>query len=203
MSYARVRSVVGWLMLLVGIAVFAIRLQHPGPYDVPEGGNLLAAVLSLLLGIWLIGQWLEGHRVGGLLNVVALGGALPVLFFTLYAVLAEVEEVVVLRAPDRDGVQQDLRLWVVDIEGVPWANMRQWKADEHGLDGAEVVLLRGGEEHCVETRVFADPDSANRIHHLRHEVYAVQRLATAIRMFGEDAAPDTVAVRLGPCEGRR
>jgi hypothetical protein len=44
--------VVGWLMLVVGLSVFAIRLQHAGPYAFPRGGNLLAGVLALLIGGW-------------------------------------------------------------------------------------------------------------------------------------------------------
>ena len=40
-------------MLLVGLSVFLIRVQHAGPYALPEGGNLLAGTLALLLGGWL------------------------------------------------------------------------------------------------------------------------------------------------------
>ena len=52
-SPSRVQRVAGWLVLLVGVSVFVIRLQHAGPYTFPCGGNLLGAVLALLLGGWL------------------------------------------------------------------------------------------------------------------------------------------------------
>ena len=50
-SSSRLQSIVGWLMLLVGISVFAIRLQHAGPYALPEGGNLLGGVLASALSL--------------------------------------------------------------------------------------------------------------------------------------------------------
>ena len=57
------QRIVGWLMLLVGVSVFAIRLQHAGPYALPGGGNLIAGVLALLLGGWLVRGWLGAHRL--------------------------------------------------------------------------------------------------------------------------------------------
>ncbi len=199
MRLAKLRSVSGWLLLLVGISVFAIRLQHPGPYAAPGGGNLLSGVLALVFGIWLIGQWQVRGHLGTLLLVGVLLAAPVVLFFALYATLAELEEVVMLRAPDRAGVVQDLRLWVVDHDAAVWVTMPAWKAREHGLDGAEVEFVRGGEASCVVTKVFSDREVADRIFQLRYERYRVQRLATAIGIFGRAANPGAVTVRLDPC----
>jgi uncharacterized membrane protein YiaA len=52
-----IRSGVGCGMLLVGVCVFAIRLQHAGAYALPQKGNLLAGVLALLLGTLLARPW--------------------------------------------------------------------------------------------------------------------------------------------------
>jgi hypothetical protein len=183
----------------LGISVFAIRLQQPGPYAVPGGGNLLSGVLALVLGIWLIGQWLGGSRLGSAINAAVLLAAPAVLFFALYATLAELEEVVVLRAPDREGVVQELRLWVVDHEGVAWVTMPAWKADEHGLDGAQVELVREGRRGCVRPRVLRDRETVDRIFRLRYDRYWVQRLATAVGVFGRSARPGVVTLQLEAC----
>ena len=55
------RRVFGWLLLGVGASVFAIRMQHAGPYPFPGGGNLLGGVLALLLGSWLVRPWFQSH----------------------------------------------------------------------------------------------------------------------------------------------
>ena len=195
------RSVMGWLLLVVGAGVFAIRLQHEGPYGFPQQGNLLAAVLALVGGAWLVGPWTRSAQAR-VPNALVLLGSPVVLFFALYAVLAEVEEVIVVRAPDLRGETQDLRLWVVDVDGSPWATMPSWKADDHGLDGGRVEMLRAGEISCVVGARYEDRETVNRIHRARHEIYAVQRLATVIGIFGEQAAPDVVAVRFDPCPVR-
>jgi hypothetical protein len=57
----------GWLLLLVGLSVFAVRLQHA----VPAGGTLTSALLSLGLGTWFVGQWVGGNRPGRVLNIGA------------------------------------------------------------------------------------------------------------------------------------
>ena len=61
-------------MLLVGLSVFVIRVQHAGPYALPEDGNLLAGTLALLLGGWLVRPWLGAHRLAGLGDDAALEG---------------------------------------------------------------------------------------------------------------------------------
>ena len=44
-----------------------------------------------------------------------------------------------------------------------------------------------------------DRADVDRTHRLRHEKYGVQRLATAIGIFGRSAGEDVVALRLEPC----
>jgi hypothetical protein len=196
---SNLRRVVGWLMLVVGLSVFVIRLQHAGPYAFPRGGNLLAGVLALLLGGWLVRPWLGSHRIAAPLGWIALAASPVVLFFALYATFAELEEVVVLRATDRTGQPANLRLWIVDRADAAWVTMPRSKADRHGLSEARVELLRQGEISCVIATRHEDRATVNEIHRLRHEKYGVQRFATALGMFGRSAGEDTVALRLDPC----
>ncbi len=191
--------VFGWLMLLVGASVFVIRLQHAGPYALPRGGNLLGGVLALLLGGWLVRGWLGGHRLAAPLGWVALAASPIVLFFALYATLAELEEVVVLKAADRAGRSADLRLWIVDGADAAWVTMPRKKADAHGLSEARVELLRQGEVSCVIATRHEDRATVDEIHRLRLQKYGVQRLATTLGIFGRSADEETVALRLEPC----
>ncbi len=184
----RLARPLGSLMLALGVAVFLVRLQHAGPYDWPEGGNLLGGLGALALGAWLM---IGRHRTGRMLALLVT----PVVFFlAAYAVMSELEEVIVLKAPT-----EDLRLWVVDIEGTPWVTMPGTKEEAHGLAGAKLEMLRKGSVTCVQPERHDDRDVINRAHRARHEVYAVQRFATVIGMFDEDAKPDIVALSLPPC----
>lgn len=194
-----VRRIVGWLLLLGGASVFLIRLQHAGPYDFPEGGNLAGGVLALLLGGWLVRDWLGAHGLAKPLDWAAVAASPIVLFFALYATLAELEEVVVLKAANRAGTPVDLRLWIIDRPDGVWVTMPGSKADEHSLAGARVELLRRGEVRCVVATRYDDREAVNRVHRARHEKYAVQRLATAIGLFSTDAGEQVIALRLDPC----
>lgn len=196
---SNLRRGVGGLMLLVGVSVFAIRLQHAGPYAFPGGGNLRAGVLALLLGAWLVRPWPFAGRLVTPLTWVALATTPVVMFFALYATLAELEEVVVLKTSDRTGRPADLRLWIVDRDGAAWVTMPRSKADRHGLEIARVELLRQGEIRCAIATLHEDRPTVNEIHRLRHEKYAVQRLATSLGLFGRSAGEDVVALRLDPC----
>ena len=195
---AKLRAPVGWLALVVGLSVFAIRLQHE-PYAFPERGNLLSGVLALALGVALIRPWLGAGRPALLLTRIALAATPLVIFFGLYATLAELEEVVVLRATDEQGAPQDLRLWVVDHEGAQWVTMPRSKADAHGLTDARVVLVRNGAAACVIAKRQEDYATVDKIFRLRHEKYGIQRLATALGIFGRSAGEDVVTLRLEPC----
>ena len=196
---SKLRSPVGWLALIVGLSVFAIRLQHEGPYAFPRAGNLLSGVLVLAIGVWLVGPWLRGNQLASLLTRALLVATPIVIFFALYATLAELEEVVVLRATDEQGDASDLRLWVVDYEETPWVTMPRSKADAHGLTDTRAELLRHGAAGCVIAKRYDDSEAVETIFRLRHEKYRIQRLATLIGIFGRSAGKDVVTLRLEPC----
>jgi len=184
-------------MLAAGVAVFAMRLHHAGPYEMPERGNLRAGVLALAIGVALLTPWLRATSRAATLALLAASPV--VLFFALYATLAELEEVVVLRATDSHGAPSNLRLWVVDADGRAWVSMSQEKAAEHSLDGARVGLLRRGETSCVVPVLSHDPADNERTFRLRDEKYSIQRLGRRIGMFGDGPAATTVSLRLDPC----
>jgi uncharacterized membrane protein YiaA len=200
-ALSRSAQVVGWLLLAAGISVFAIRLQHAGPYELPERGNLRAGLLALALGLLLAAPWLRlaAGRGTSIATALLLAVSPIVFFFSLYATLAEFEEVIVLRATDSSGAPSNLRLWIVDYEGVAWVSMPDAKAQEHSLDGARVDMLRAGQTSCVVPALSQDPAEGERTFQLRDEKYAVQRLGRLIGIFGEGPGPQTVTLRLDPC----
>ncbi|MCC6642685.1 MAG: hypothetical protein IT386_16110 [Deltaproteobacteria bacterium] len=197
----RLAQTIGVLMLAAGLSVFAIRLRHAGPYAFPEQGNLVAAVLALLIGLALVSPIVAraSSRAGVLARWLLLVAAPIVLAFSLYATLAEVEEVVVLRATDAAGAPANLRLWVADHEGKAWVSMPRSKAERYSLDGARVELLRAGQTSCVVAKLSFDPADNERTFRLRDEKYAVQRLARRIGLFGDGPSANTVTLRLDPC----
>lgn len=182
-------TVVGLLILCAGLAAFLVPLHHAGPYGVP-GRGLVGGLSCFAIALALISR-----GTPKLLRVGALLASPVVLFFALYGALAELEEVVVLYAGDTE-----LRLWVVDHEGDAWVSMPRPKAEQHGLDGAKLELLRAGETHCVTPRIVDDPGANRRTFDLRQEKYAVQRLAGMIGMFGDGPGPDTITLRLDACD---
>jgi hypothetical protein len=198
---ARTAQAVGWLMLAAGLSVFAIRLQHAGPYAFPEQGNLRAGVLALLIGLALAAPGIARAAGGAraLARWLLLAAAPVVLFFALYATLAEVEEVVVLRATAAGGAPANLRLWVADHEGAAWVSMPRSKAERHALDGARLELLRAGRTSCVVATLSTDPADNERTFRLRDEKYAIQRLGRRIGLFGDGPSADTVTLRLDSC----
>jgi hypothetical protein len=181
-------SVVAVLALVCGLAAFLVPLRHAGPYGIPGrglvGGLLCFAIAALLL-VRATPHWLRG---------VTLVATPFVLFLALYGAFAELEEVVVLYAPDAE-----LRLWIVDHEGSEWVSMSRAKAAAHGLDGARLELLRAGVKRCVVPHIVDDPVANRRTFDLRQEKYAVQRLGGVLGMFGDGPGPDTITLRLDPC----
>ena len=179
---------VGVLTLLAGVAAFLVPLQHAGPYGIPGrglvGGLVCFAVSAVLL--------VRGTPV--ITRVVAYAASPLVLFFALYGALAELEEVVVLYTE-----HADLRLWIVDHEGVEWVSMPRSKADENAIDGKKLELLRAGETRCVIPRIVEDTAANQRTFDLREEKYAVQRLGDVLGMFGDGPGPHTITLRLDPC----
>jgi hypothetical protein len=182
-------SLVGLLTLGAGLAAFLVPLQHAGPYGIPgrglAGGLLCFAISGVLL-------WRGTPRIA---RGVALAASPIVLFFALYGALAELEEVVVLYTEDAE-----LRLWIVDHGGVEWVSMPRSKADEHAIEGMKLELLRAGATRCVVPRIVEDPVANRRTFDLRQEKYAVQRLGGMLGMFGDGPGPETITLRLDPCE---
>ncbi len=78
--------------------------------------------------------------------------------------------------------------------------MPRSKADQHGIDGVKLELLRDGETRCVVPRIVEDPIANRRTFELRQEKYAVQRLGGALGMFGDGPGPETITLRLDPCQ---
>jgi hypothetical protein len=193
MSRMKLRSIatstVGVLTLCAGAAAFLVPLQHAGPYGIP-GRGLLGGLLCFLISGALLARGTPTIARG-----VALVVSPIVLFFALYGALAEVEEVVVLYAEEAE-----LRLWIADHDGVGWVSMPRSKADRHRIDGAKLKLLRAGVTRCVVPRIVEDPVANRRTFDLRQEKYAVQRLAGALGMFGDGPGPETITLRLDPCE---
>lgn len=162
----------------------------------PRGANLFGGLGALLLGATLI--WSATPRWVGW---VALVASPVVLFFGLYATMAELEEVVSLYATDSAGNPADLRLWIVDREDGEWVGMPRSKAIEHSLDGARLQLLRKGETRCVVAVLHEDRPTVKAIHALKVEKYAVARGAAAIGFYPREARETAVSLRLDPCPG--
>ena len=182
-------SIVGLLTLGAGLAAFLVPLQHAGPYGIP-GRGLVGGLLCFAISGVLLARGTPTIARG-----VALLASPIVLFFALYGALAEFEEVVVLYAEDAD-----LRLWIVDHGEVEWISMPRSKAEEHAIDGATLELLRAGATRCVVPRIVEDPIANRRTFDLRQEKYAVQRLGGMLGMFGDGPGPETITLRLDPCE---
>jgi hypothetical protein len=181
-------TIVGLLTLGAGLAAFLVPLHHAGPYGIP-GRGLLGGLLCFAISAVL---FLPTPTIA---RVVAWVASPIVLFFALYGALAELEEVVVLHAEDAE-----LRLWIVDHDGIEWVSMPRSKASEHALNGARLQLLRAGQTRCVVPRIVDDPVANRRTFDLRQEKYAVQRLGGVLGMFGDGPGPETITLRLDPCE---
>jgi hypothetical protein len=196
---SKLSRALGGALILAGVAVFAIRLQHAGAYAVPGGGNLLAGLLALLLGSWLLSGFSSPHPISRALRWAVVAMSPVVLFFSLYATLAEMEEVVTLRAIDSQGRPAQLRLWIVDHNGASWVRMPRSKADEHDLTEIRVEILRDGVDRCFKVSRQDDRDLKIEINRLAYEKYRVMQLATAIGIFSSDQDPNQVVLRLDPC----
>ncbi len=188
------RTVVGWGLLAVGVAVFAVRLTHAGAYAVPRGGNLFGGLGALMLGGAMVGAAMP-RRIGWL----ALAASPVVLFFGLYATMSELEEVVSLYATDSAGQPSELRLWIVDREDGEWVGMSRAKAIEHSLDGARLEMLRDGETRCVMPVLYEDRPTVRTVHAMKVEKYAVASASAAIGLYPREARDVAVSLRLDPC----
>ena len=191
---SKVRTAAGYGLLALGVAVFTVRLLHEGAYAMPRGANLFGGLGALLLGGVLV--WSATPRWLGWL---ALAASPVVLFFGLYATMAELEEVVSLYAIDSADNRAELRLWIVDRDDGEWVGMPRWKAVEHSLDGAHLQMLRNGETRCVVPVLHEDRATVRAIHALKVEKYAVARGAAAIGLYPREARETAVSLRLDPC----
>lgn len=192
---SRAFSILGFILLAVGAAVFAIRLIHSGPYAMPHGGPFYAALGSLLLGSVLVWGKLRALSWGALLlSPLAL---LP----AIYSIAGESEEVISLYATGSNKKPVDLRLWIVDREDGAWVGMSKHKAIEHNLDGAQLRMLRAGEEVCVRPVLHEDRPTVRAIHRMKVEKYTVAQIAGAMGSYPLEAPDTTIALRLDPCSG--
>lgn len=182
-------TIVGGLTLCAGLAAFLVPLQHAGPYGIPGRGLIGGLLCFVISGVLL------ARSTPAIARGIALVASPIVLFFALYGAFAESEEVVVVYAEDAE-----LRLWIVDHEGVEWVSMPRSKAKRHSLDGAKLELLRAGVTRCVVPRIVEDPVANRRTFDLRQEKYAVQRLGGMLGMFGDGPGPETITLRLDRCE---
>ena len=181
-------TIVGVLALAAGLAAFLIPLQHAGPYGVPGRGIIGGLACFAIAAVLLV------RGLPALARGAAFVASPFALFLALYGALAELEEVVVLYAPDAE-----LRLWIVDADGSEWVSMPRSKAETHALDGAQLELLRAGTVRCVVPHIVDDPAANRRTFDLRQEKYAIQRLGGLLGMFGDGPGPQTITLRLDPC----
>ncbi|MCR9095214.1 MAG: hypothetical protein NXI30_13420 [bacterium] len=193
------RKIIGIALFLLGLTVFLIRLQHEGPYFLPEGGNLVGGLLALACGALIFFDVLPSEGGGGVAQGALLLTSLLALYLAAFATLAEVEEVVVVRPGCGETRGGALRLWVIDDDGAIWATMGRDKAKRNGISTARTVtLLRGGEEACVVAAVIDDERLVEHVSLLREDKYAAERIAVALGIFGDDRFESNVALRMGP-----
>ncbi len=191
---SKLQTVVGCVLLAVGVAVFVVRLQHEGAYAVPRGGNLFGGLGALVFGAVLV--WPAAPRGLGWL---ALAVSPVVLFSGLYATMSELEEVISLYATNSAGQPAELRLWIVDREDGEWVGMQRSKAVEHSLDGARLEVLRGGQIRCVVPVLHEDRPTVRAIHAQKVEKYAVASASALFGLYPREASDSTVSLRLDPC----
>ncbi len=193
-SPSKVQLAVGYVLLALGVGVFAVRLIHAGDYAMPRSTPLFTGLAGLLLGALLVTS-----AAPGAIRRIALALSPVVLFFGLYVTMAELEEVVSLHATDSSGNPAELRLWIVDRDDGSWVGMQGSKAAEFSLDGARLDLLRNGQTSCVVPVLHDDRPTVRAIHAMKVDKYAVAQAAAAVGLYPSEARETTVALRLDPC----
>jgi hypothetical protein len=205
----RIRTpIVGWILVLAGIAVFAVRGHHEGPYPVPGGVDLVSGSAALIVGALLIRSPWSGPRDAGASPVTRLLlGASPLVFLlALVAYGHEAEEVVVLRTTGPEGAVRETRLWIVDHQGSPWVVTGRDSGHDRALTGnPRVEIVRHGEAHCWIAERHLDRATLEAVLQSRSEKYLAQRIALGARAWKhfserEDLATIAVAIRFAPCE---
>lgn len=175
-------AVAGVVVLVLGLGVFGVRLDHAGPYPFPRGADLTAGVVCLGLGGLLLAWARRASGAGGVSRSDRLLLALsPVAFLMgLGASLHEMEEVVILHTEGPAGAVET-RLWVVDHGGTPWVlTGSETRAGRNLAANPRLVLERGGETSCRIARVSQDLETLRTISLARREKYLAARLAWAV-----------------------
>ncbi len=191
---SKILVVGGTLSLIVGVAVFAVRLHHEGTYAMPHGGPMYGALGALLVGGIIL--WPGKPRMVGWIALVLSPVAL---FPAIYGIVGEMEEVVSLYAVDADGKTTDLRLWIVDRDDGEWIGMSRDKAMTYSLNGARIEMLRAGVIRCVIPVLSEDGATTKAIHAMKVDKYAAARGAAAIGLYPREATASTAVLRLDPC----
>lgn len=186
--------IAGIIFILIGLTVFVIRLNHPGPYAMPHGAAFYSALILLPIGGLII--WTgTGGFVRRMAVIVAVIATLP----CIYSIGGESQEVISLYATDVENQPVDLRLWIVDREDGAWVGMGREKAFNHQLDGARLDMLRAGRRVCVTPNLNQDQNTTRVIHAMKVEKYATARIGGALGFYPLEATPSTVVLRLDPC----
>lgn len=187
-------TIAGILFILIGIAVFGIRLGHAGSYALPGGAGFAGGIAVIALGAFLL--WPGKPKFTGLIAIViATFASLP----ALYSIGGESEEVISLYAFDSANKAVDLRLWIVDREDGAWVGMGSNKATTYKLDGARLNMLRGGEIVCVIPRLEGNRDTVREIHRMKVAKYKIAQISASVGLYPKEASENTAALRLDFC----
>jgi hypothetical protein len=202
-------AMVGWFLVLAGIAVFAVRFHHEGPYPFPGAVDFASGCAALVVGALLIRSRWRGPREGGASSLTrALLGVSPiVLLLALVAFGHEAEEVVVLRTKGPEGRIRETRLWIVDHQGSPWVVTGRGSSHDRALmENPRVEMVRRGETRCWVAERHLDRATLETVLEVRSKKYLAQRIALATGMWKHfsdrgDLDAIAVAIRFVPCPG--
>ena len=203
-------SIVGWVLVLAGLAAFLVRFHHEGPYPFPGPMDLVSGFAALLVGLLLIRLPRAAPGAGVSWLARGLLGVSPIVFFlALVAYGHEAEEVVVLRTAQADGGVRETRLWIMDYQGSPW--IVTGRVGPHVLDLTEnprVEIFRRGEARCWVAERHPERATIETLLEVRSEKYLAQRLALAMGVWKhfterDDLEEIAVALRFTPCPPRR
>jgi hypothetical protein len=194
---AMFRKLCGGAFVLLGVAVFLVRLQHEGPYFFPEGGNLAGGLGALACGVALLFTNPVPTLVGRLTTSALAAVSIIALYLASYATAAELEEVIVVRTSCAAGEGEELRLWLVDEGDQMLVSMSRAKAERSQLTSTkEVSLLRGGAVRCVAAEIVSDATTLRRVTAGLYEKYTVARIATDLGIFSDDRLGTNVVLRM-------
>ena len=195
--------IVGAVLILAGIAPFAVRLHHEGPYPFGNPLDFVAGAIALGVGALLVrSPWSSPREGGATCGTRVLLGLAPFAFvLALVAYAHEAEEVVVLRTTGSEGSVRETRLWIVDYQGAPW--IVTGRDSPHDLDlvaNPRVEIFRRGEARCWTAERHLDQATLEKTLGARSEKYRTQRIALASGAWKLDQLEGiAVALRFTPC----